>query len=172
MPTHPQELLSIRPGSRHDIEEINAIYNRFIVEAPVTFDVVPFTIAQRTAWFAQFAEHGPHRLRVAERDSHMVGFACSSEFRHKQAYETSVETTIYLDPEACGRGIGTRLYSDLFRSIESEDLHRAYAGITLPNAASIALHQRFDFRAIGTFDEVGRKFGRYWSVQWYEKQLA
>jgi len=166
-----REPLSIRAGEPADLPAINAIYNRFVVETPVTFDVDPVSEPERARWFGQFARSGPYRLLVASRDSAVVGFACSKEFRQRKAYETSVETTIYLDLDHVRRGIGLRLYTALFDVLADEDLHRAYAGITLPNTASIALHERCGFHAVGTYDEVGRKFGRYWSVGWYEKAL-
>jgi phosphinothricin acetyltransferase len=84
---------------------------------------------------------------------------------------TSVETSIYLAPEATGRGMGTDLYAALFAALAEEDLHRAYAGVTLPNTASVALHRKFGFRSIGVYREVGRKFGKYWDVEWFEKPL-
>lgn len=163
--------LSIRPGALDDLAGINSVYNHFVAETPATFDIVPISAAERAAWFGQFGGEGPHRLWVAAVGSHVVGFAYSKEFRQRQAYETSIETSIYLDPGSTGRGIGTRLYSALFEALENEDLHRAYAAITLPNAASIALHEKCGFHSIGTHDEVGRKLGRYWSVRWYEKSL-
>jgi phosphinothricin acetyltransferase len=67
--------------------------------------------------------------------------------------------------------VGSALYGELFKILEGEDVHRAYAGITLPNPASVALHRRFGFREIGVFREVGRKLGCYWDVAWYEKPL-
>ena len=67
--------------------------------------------------------------------------------------------------------VGTRLYTALFACLKGEDLHRAYAGIVLPNPASLALHARFGFEPIGVYREVGRKFGRYWDVQWFERSL-
>ena len=63
------------------------------------------------------------------------------------------------------------MYEVLFAALGGTDVHRAYAGVTLPNDASIALHRRFDFTALGAYNEVGRKFGRYWTVQWFEKRL-
>ena len=101
-----------------------------------------------------------------------VGFASSSRFRPKPAYETSVETSVYLAPDSVGRGAGTRLYEGLFKALEGEDVHRAYAGIALPNPASIGLHERFGFKRVAHFTEQGRKFGRYWDVAWYEKQIG
>ncbi|MET9802570.1 N-acetyltransferase family protein [Streptomyces sp. NPDC006368] len=100
-----------------------------------------------------------------------LGYATSSPFRPKAAYSTSVEVSVYLAPEAVGRGIGTLLYDRLFGALADEDVHRVYAGIALPNDASVRLHARFGFRHTGTFTEVGRKFGRYWDVAWYEKDL-
>jgi phosphinothricin acetyltransferase len=82
-----------------------------------------------------------------------------------------VEVTVYLAPHAGGRGIGTLLYTALFEALAEEDVHRAYAGVAQPNEASTRLHERFGFRHVGTYREVGRKFGRYWDVAWYEKDL-
>lgn len=80
--------------------------------------------------------------------------------------------SVYCAPEAAGRGIGTLLYTSLFEALDGEDLHRAYAGIALPNEASARLHTRFGFRHVGTYEQVGRKFGKYWDVAWYEKKLG
>jgi phosphinothricin acetyltransferase len=102
----------------------------------------------------------------------VIGYASSSRFRPKPGYETSVETSIYLVPEAIGKGAGSRLYETLFKSLEGEDLHRAYAGIALPNPQSIALHERFGFKRVALYTEQGRKFGRYWDVAWFEKPLG
>jgi len=82
-----------------------------------------------------------------------------------------VETSVYLAPEVIGKGAGSRLYERLFDSLKREDVHRAYGGIALPNPASIALHEKFGFKRVALFTEQGRKFGRYWDVAWYEKQL-
>ena len=102
----------------------------------------------------------------------VMGFATSSPFRPRAAYATSVETSVYCDPDRLGSGIGSKLYARLFQDIESEDLHRAYAGISLPNDASVSLHERFGFVKVGEYSEVGRKFGRYWNVAWFEKKLS
>lgn len=78
---------------------------------------------------------------------------------------------MYLAPECTGRGIGSLLYASLFEVLEQEDVHVALAGVTLPNAASQRLHERFGFRPVGVFEEVGRKFDRFWDVAWYRKPL-
>ena len=101
----------------------------------------------------------------------MIGYVTSSLFKVKAAYQTSVETSIYLTQETKSRGIGTKLYSALFDALVNEDVHRAYAGITLPNDASIAVHKKFRFQSVGVYHEVGRKFDQYWDVEWFEKTL-
>src|SRR5437879_4042526 len=104
------------------------------------------TMDARREWFTHYASSGRYRLLVALAVEGVIGYACSSPFRPKAGYETSVETSVYLAPEAVGRGAGSRLYEELFRALGGEDLHRAYAGIALPNPASIALHERFKFK--------------------------
>ncbi len=161
-------LRAARPG---DLPALVAIYNHYVEAGPVTFDLEPFEVEARRPWFEQFAATGRHRLLVAEADGALAGYACSHRFRLKPAYDPTVETTIYLAPGQVGRGLGTALYTALFETLRTEDVHRAYAGITLPNPASERLHARFGFEPVGVFHEVGRKGGRYWDVGWYEKAL-
>jgi phosphinothricin acetyltransferase len=115
--------------------------------------------------------HRPYRLLVAVEGDDVVGYATSGPFRAKPAYATSVETSVYLRPDATGRGLGLLLYRALFEALAGEDVHRAYAGVALPNDASRALHEQLGFREVGTFVEVGRKLGRYWDVCWFERAL-
>jgi phosphinothricin acetyltransferase len=161
----------VRPARAEDLPSLLAIYNHYVVHTAITFDLEPFTLEQRREWFSHYADSGPHRLLVAELGGYAVGWACSSSFRPKGAYRTSVETSVYLAPEHTGRGLGAALYAALFAALAGEDVHRAYAGVTLPNPASLALHRRFGFREAGLHDEVGRKLDRFWSVQWLEKRL-
>ncbi len=158
----------IRPGHPDDLPALTEIYNHYVRETPITFDLEPFTPETRRPWFDQFGETGRHRLRVAEGEG-ILGYATSSRLRPKGAYATSVEVTVYLLPDAQRRGLGIRLYADLFDALAHEEVHRAYAGVTLPNPASIALHKRFGFQSIGIYREVGRKFDRFWDVEWLEK---
>ncbi|MEU8591767.1 N-acetyltransferase family protein [Streptomyces sp. NPDC048664] len=165
--------VQVRPGVESDLEALTDIYNHYVLTTPITFDTAIFTSEERRPWLLSHLEDGPYRLMVADsRDSQQIhGYATSSPFRAKPAYATSVEVTVYLAPGATGRGVGTLLYEALFAALATEDVHRAYAGIAQPNAASARLHERFGFRPAGTYREVGRKFGRYWDVCWYEKEL-
>ncbi|MFD5265473.1 GNAT family N-acetyltransferase [Streptomyces sp. NPDC058335] len=172
MPSERTEV-QVRPGIEGDLEALTDLYNHYVRETPITFDTAIFTPEERRPWLLSHPEDGPYRLMVAtDTDSQeILGYATSSPFRAKPAYATSVEVTIYLRPDAAGRGVGTLLYKALFEALSGEDLHRAYAGIAQPNEASVRLHERFGFRHVGTYREVGRKFGRYWDVAWYERDL-
>ena len=161
--------LRIRPAVRDDLPRLTEIYNYYVIHTPVTFDVEPYTVEGRETWFAQFAAAGRHRLLVAEEGGIVLGYAGTTRFRPKSAYETTVETTIYCDPNSVGKGIGTRLYAALFEALQGEDIHRFVAGYALPNPATAAIHERFGFKVVGAFSENGRKFGKYWDVCWVER---
>lgn len=161
----------VRRAEHRDLARITEIYNHYIETTPITFDLKPYAVAEREPWFAQFSAGGRHQLFVAERAGQVVGYAGSMQYRPKAAYETSVEVTIYVAPDERARGVGPRMYETLFAALRGEDVHRALAGITLPNEASLRMHERFGFALVGVYHEVGRKFGRYWDVGWYEKRL-
>jgi len=172
MPSERTEV-QVRPGVEDDLQALTNIYNHYVRETPITFDTAVFTPEERRPWLLSHPVDGPYRLMVAmaARSQEILGYATSSPYRVKPAYGTSVETTVYVAPHAGRRGVGTLLYKALFEELSGEDLHRAYAGIAQPNEASTRLHERFGFRYVGTYREVGRKFGRYWDVAWYEKGL-
>ncbi|SHF02546.1 phosphinothricin acetyltransferase [Marinomonas polaris DSM 16579] len=163
--------VQIRPAVIEDLPALTDLYNHYIVNTVTTFDIEPYTLEGRAVWFSQFAPTGRYRLLVAEQDGEILGYACSGQFKPKRAYETSVEVSIYLKPNTKGRGLGTALYLELFEQLETEDIHRAYAGITLPNEASRIIHEKFGFESVGVYLEVGRKFGQYWDVEWFEKEI-
>ena len=162
----------MRPAVPADLPTLTDIYNHYVTHTPITFDVVPVSVDNRAAWLSHYADSGPHRLLVAVADEVVVGYATSGRFRDKPAYATSIETSVYCRRGFTGRGVGTRLYAALFDALRGEDLQRAYAGVTLPNDASEALHRRFGFTELGVYHQVGRKFGRYWDVLWMEKALS
>ncbi|MEU4213600.1 N-acetyltransferase family protein [Streptomyces sp. NPDC026206] len=164
--------IRVRPAASGDLGELTAIYNHYVVHTPVTFDIEPVTVDERRAWLEAHPATGRHRLLVAEEAGTVLGYASSGPFRDKQAYETSVETSVYLGPGRTGRGLGALLYDALFEALAREDVHRAYAGITQPNVASMRLHERFGFRPAGVLQQVGRKFGTYWDVAWLERRLG
>src|SRR4030042_449703 len=163
--------VTIRPARTDDLPRLAEIYNYYVVNTVITFDLEPVRMEERREWFQQFAPTGHYRLLVAENAGKVVGYAGSFQFRTRKAYDSTVETPVYCAPETVGRGVGSALYAALFEALRDEDLHVAIAAIAVPNPASIALHERFGFTLAGVLHDVGRKFDRYWDVAWYEKRL-
>jgi phosphinothricin acetyltransferase len=165
-----EPFLSIRRARTTDRAAVIDIYNHYVRASPATFEVEPVRVEDRAMWFDEHAGEGRYRLLVVELpDAGVVGWATSSQFRPRAAYDTTVETSVYCRHGFEGRGLGPALYSELFRALESLDIERFVAGITLPNIASVRLHARFGFQPVGTFHRVGRKFGQYWDVEWFER---
>ena len=162
----------IRSALLADLPRLTAIYNHYVIHTPVTFDVEPYTVERRQQWFSQFAETGRYRLLVAEDSGVVVGYAGTTRFRPKAAYDTTVETTIYCAPEAVGKGIGRRFYEALFQALRGKDINRFVAGYALPNPGSAALHAHFGFKLVGVFSQNGRKLGKYWDVAWMEREAV
>lgn len=165
--------IHVRPATLDDLPRLTEIQNHYIENTHITFDVRAFTAEQRIGWFNDHSDGKRYRTLVAEdKDSRLLGYVATGRFRPKQAYDTTVEISVACSPNMVGKGVGTRLYTELFALLSKEDVHRIAAGIAQPNPASNALHERFGFRTVGTFTEVGRKFGRYWDVRWMEKSLG
>jgi phosphinothricin acetyltransferase len=163
--------IAIRHAEQRDLPELLAIYNHYIAHTPITFDVEPRTLAQRQEWFDEFDKTGKYQCFVAAEQGRPIGWVCSARFKEKAAYGSTIETSVYLKPDATGKGIGRALYRTLFEALAGEDIHRAFGGITLPNEASVALHRSVGFEHIGTYPEIGRKFGKYWDVALYLRKM-
>lgn len=164
--------VQVRPGRMKDLARIVEIYNHYVKNSPSTFEIEPVKTQDRVSWLEEHAGRGSHRLYVATvSDDRVIGWATTSLFRPRAAYSTTVEASVYCDPGFLGLGIGTALYNELFRSIHGADIERIVAGITLPNPQSQSLHRHFHFIHVGTFTRVGRKFGQYWDVAWFERPL-
>jgi phosphinothricin acetyltransferase len=161
----------VRAARETDLPALTDIYNHYVVHTPITFDLHPVTIEQRRAWLLEHGAAGRHRLLVAEQGGEVVGYSTTSRFRPRAAYDTTVESSVYCRADCVRRGIGSMLYRELFDRLKEEDINRIVAGITLPNAASTALHERCGFRQVGALSGVGRKFDRYWDVGWFERPL-
>lgn len=164
--------ITVRPAESRDLPRLNALYDHYIVHTVITFDLDPWSPAQREEWFGHYATTGRHRLLVADAGGMVLGYASTSQFRPRRAYETTVEVSVVCAPEAVGLGIGQRLYEVLFEAVRDEDIHLAVAAITLPNDGSCGLHERFGFNRLCVLREVGRKFGQYWDVAWYERAMS
>lgn len=161
----------LRQARDADADAISRIYNHYVRDTIVTFEteeVSADAIAQR---MADTAKLGLPWL-AADQDGRLAGYAYASRWKGRCAYRYSVESTIYLDPACTGRGLGRPLYAALLDAIRDTGMHAVIGGISLPNAASVALHEALGFRAVGRFDEVGYKFGRWIDVGYWQKVFA
>ena len=161
----------IRPACAADLVRINEIYEDTVVDSHISFDLEPWGLERRQEWWTHYGEAGPYRVFVAEVDGFVVGTAYSSQFREKAAYRSSVETTVVVDPGFRAVGIGRRLLATVLDNVRAEGVHRAYAVVTVPNEASIGIHESLGYRQVGTLDEVGFKAGAYWTTVILEKRL-
>jgi phosphinothricin acetyltransferase len=162
----------IADARAHHLDQIATIYADVVRTSPATFDLEPPAIERWQEALAQ-ADPGAGRfLLVALDGDRVLGYAKSGPHKQRAAYDSTCETSAYVAGDARGNGVGTALYSRLFELLDASPLRLAVAGITEPNEASTALHLSFGFRRVGTFEGVGVKFGKPWSVTWYQRPLA
>jgi L-amino acid N-acyltransferase len=159
----------LRAATRADLPAINAIYNHYVLHSTCTYQTVPSTEQEREDWFAAHGEK--HPVIVAELDGVVVGWGSLSKFHQRQAYENSVEDSIYLHHEVQGRGLGTALLAELLRLAKQIGHHTVLGGADASQAASIALHTKLGFEKVSHLKEVGFKFGRWLDVVWMQKML-
>lgn len=159
--------LVIRPAENSDLQGLIDIYNHYVTDSHCTFDTAPFNLNSRQPWWDAFNGER-HQCWLARDAEQVVGYACTGNFKNKSAYDTSVEISVYVAPGNDGRGIGQRLYEVLLPRLAQHGVHRVYAGIALPNDASLRLHEKFGFQQAAHFTEVGYKFDRYWDVVWLQ----
>jgi len=163
------ETLLVRPASVADAPALLAIYRPYVLETAVSFETVPPTVEEFAARIAKVLP--VWQWLVAERAGQCIGYAYGSRHRERPAYRWSVEVSAYVEPGHQRQGIGRLLYQRLFAALADKGFCNAYAGIALPNAASLALHQAVGFHPIGVFPAVGRKFGRWHDVAWFHRTL-
>jgi L-amino acid N-acyltransferase YncA len=162
--------ITIRAAQSRDSQAIGDIYNHYVRTSIVTFEEEPVTVAEIARRIEEVQSASLPWL-VAEQDSTVAGYACATPWRTRAAYRFSVEITIYLAPGHAGRGIGSMLYSQLLPSLQAQRIHAVVGGIALPNEASIALHEKFGFRKVAQFQEVGFKFNRWIDVGYWQCTL-
>src|SRR5690349_15010197 len=136
--------INVRPATLDDLPRLTQIQNHYIENTHITFDIWTFTPEQRIGWFNEHSDGKRYRVLIAEdADLHLLGYVATGRFRPKPAYETTVEISVACSPNMVCKGVGTKLYTELFAVLSGEDVHRVVAGIAQPNPASNALHQRF-----------------------------
>jgi L-amino acid N-acyltransferase YncA len=171
------EMESPQPSKAHlrfvspdDAAQIAAIYAPFCQDTAVSFEAeAPDEATMRERVYA-VANRYPWLVAVSER-SEILGYAYATKHRERAAYRWSVDFAVYLAPSAKGRGIGTELYNALVAICRLLGYHRAFAGIALPNDASVRLHEKVGFRPIGVYHRVGYKLGKWHDVGWWGLNL-
>lgn len=160
----------IRVANLTDAGAIADIYAPYVRDTVISFETVPPDEAQMAERIAKVLPRLP--WLVHEADGRVTGYAYASPHRERAAYRWSVDAGIYLDGQAHRRGIGRALYTVLIEALGLQGYHRAYGAITLPNAASVGLHEACGFRHIGTYRQVGFKFGAWHDVGWWGLDLG
>jgi L-amino acid N-acyltransferase YncA len=162
--------VGIRPVETADAEAIQAIYAPIVETSHISFELIAPSRDEMARRIKE-AEQLPWLVAVDE-GRRVVGYAYAARHGGRDAYAWAVDTSIYLDAAVRGRGIGTALYADLLTRLRALGYVSAFAGIALPNAASVALHQRVGFEATGSFPVAGYKLGRWIDVSLWRSALA
>ncbi|WP_194767977.1 GNAT family N-acetyltransferase [Tamlana sp. I1] len=159
----------IRPIHINDAQAVLNIYNYYVLNTVVTFDIEPLTLVAFENKINSIQEKYP--FLVYEENNEILGYAYGSQFRPKPAYNRVVESTVYVSHEAHGKQIGSTLYSALLNDLKQRQFHTVLGVLTIPNDASIKLHEKFGFEKVAHLNEVGFKFDTWqhvgiWQLKW------
>ena len=160
----------IRVAAASDSEALAAIYAPVVRDTTISFEVeppVPDEMARRIA-----ATLPAYPWLVAEREERVIGYAYAGRHRDRAAYRWSVDVSAYVDANARRCGVGRALYQTLFAILRRQGFHAAFAGIALPNAASVGLHEALGFQLVGIYQQVGFKHGQWRDVGWWRLALS
>ena len=152
-----------------DAPQIAAIYAPFCWETPVSFEVVAPTPDEMAQRIQKITERMP--WLVLEQGGEIAGYVYASPHRERAAYQWSVDVAAYVSSDFRRQGVGRALHTALFRLLTLQGYFTAYAGITLPNPASVGLHEAMGFQPVGVYREVGYKLGAWHDVAWYHLAL-
>ncbi len=159
----------IRTAEHADADACADIYRAYVIDTSITFEVEP---PAAEAFLHRIEEaQSAHDWLVAERDGGVIGYAYGHRFAERSAYGWSCETSIYIAADAHRQGVGRALYRELFQRLADRGYRRAFAGITLPNHASVELHRSFGFEDSGRFRRVGWKQGAWHDVAWMQRDI-
>lgn len=163
--------MQISLANKSDLKGINDIYNYYILNTAYTFDVKEMSLNDKKIWFDQFENSKTSVCLVGYQNRDLVGYVCSTKFREKEAYNKSLETSVYVSEKYKGKGYGKKLMQELILRLRNTNVKNLYALITYPNKPSINLHKALKFKKVGVMSNVGYKFNEYWSVHIYELML-
>jgi phosphinothricin acetyltransferase len=161
--------MRVRAALPDDAMRCAEIYAPFVTDGWVSFELTPPDSAELASRIAAYG--ASHAWLVAEAGGQVVGYAYGSPHRTREAYATSCDVAVYVDPAFARRGVGRALYENLLPRLRDRRFHAAFAGIALPNPGSIALHEAMGFKALGIYREVGWKLGGWRDVGWWQRLL-
>ncbi|OAI43431.1 phosphinothricin acetyltransferase [Verrucomicrobia bacterium SCGC AG-212-E04] len=157
----------IRTATTADAAAICAIYNHYVTDSIITFEETPVLTDDMAGRIAEVLE-APLPWLVFAAENGVLGYAYASAWKSRCAYRFAVEATVYIAPGATGGRLGTQLYEALIADLRTRSLHCVIGGVALPNAASVALHEKLGFEKVAHFKQVGRKFDRWIDVGYWE----
>jgi phosphinothricin acetyltransferase len=163
--------MQIRDAIATDIESITAIYNEILTTSTAIYNEKPVSVDDRLRWWQSRHDQGHPVIVVAEHDT-IIGFASFGDFRASPGYCYTVEHTIHLAASWRGRGVGTRLMSELITRARIAEKHVMVGGVDADNLASLRFHERLGFERVAHFREVGHKFGRFLDLIFLQYWLA
>ncbi len=163
--------LLIRDALLQDAAKIADIYNPYILNTVITFEETPVTPEEILTRIKGVKALG-YPFLVMERNDLLIGYAYANLWRARAAYHHTVETSIYLDQNSAGKGLGTILYKELLDRLKTMDIHVILGGITLPNPVSVGLHEKLGFKKVAHFTQVGYKFGRWLDVGFWQLVIS
>lgn len=162
--------VTIRPATANDAGSCAALYRPYVTDNWVSFETEPPGAGEMTSRIRSYG--ASHAWLIAQdADSELLGYAYGSPHRTRAAYGTSVDVAVYVSAAHARRGIGRALYGALLPLMRDKGAHAAFAGIALPNPASIALHEACGFTPVGIYHEVGWKLGAWRDVGWWQRLL-
>ena len=160
---------TIRFAAETDATQILDIYGPIVENTAISFEDVPPSRPEMASRIRGTLEHYP--WLTCEEAGHVLGYAYATVFRLRPAYQWSVEVSAYVRPEVQRRGVASALYDSLFEILRIQGFIKALAAITLPNDASVSLHEGFDFEPVGVLKDVGFKLMRWHDVEWWALRL-
>ena len=160
----------VRTAEPQDAVTIADIYNHYVRGSVITFEEQPVDVAEIARRIAEVQSVALPWL-LAEDSDRLTGYAYAAPWKARSAYRFSVEITAYVAPDCVGRGIGSILYEKIIPLLQAQRIHSVMGGIALPNDASVALHEKFGFRKVAHFYEVGFKFNRWIDVGYWQRTL-
>jgi phosphinothricin acetyltransferase len=160
----------LRPAQPGDAHAVAGIYAPIVRDTPISFEVIPPDADEMRRRIERIGPVTP--WLACETPQGFAGYAYATAHRDRAAYRFSVDVTVYVHERFRGRGVGAALYGALLPILRLQGYHRAYAGITLPNPASVRLHESVGFTALAVYREVGWKCGAWHDVGWWERALS